>query len=149
MFSTDPGPKGDVTGDLAGWAGLRFVGGNEAPPETDFKKIYNGEALVYEVPNVLPRAALFRSIEVVPDDAVLARLKDPAFNPYEKAVVSRESRSARSQPFGADRGHAGSAIGCEDLATYQSQHVSRSKRSRRPRRCWFSTTPTIPAGASM
>ncbi len=111
FFSTDPGPKGDLSGDLAGWAGIRFVGGNEAPPISDFARIYAGEALVYEVPNVLPRAALFRSIEVVPDDAALARLKDPSFNPYERAVVSRESVAYWSQPVGADRGHAGSAIG--------------------------------------
>ena len=123
LFSTDPGPKGDVTGDLAGWVGLRFAAENETPPEADFKTIYNGEALVYEVPNVLPRAALFRSIEVMPDDAVLARLKDPGFNPYEKAVVSRES-----VPTGVNLsaliGAAPAAPSAARILRYQSQHVS-------------------------
>jgi Bacterial membrane protein YfhO len=123
LFSTDPGPKGDVTGDLAGWAGLRFVGGNEAPPESEFKAIYNGEALVYEVPTVLPRAALFRAVEVLPDDAVLARLKDPGFNPYEKAVVSRESVAD-----GAELSRLTQATPAPPSAArimrYQSQHVA-------------------------
>src|SRR3954471_23354962 len=94
LFSTDPGPKSDATGDLAGWVGVRFVANGEGPPVSQFKKIYSGEALVHEVSNVLPRAALFRSIEVLPDDAALARLKDSGFTPYERAVVSRESLPA-------------------------------------------------------
>ncbi len=123
LFSTDPGPRGDIIGDFVGWAGLRFVGGNEAPPETDFTKIYSGEALVYRVPNVLPRAALFRAIEILPDDAVLARLKDPAFNPYEKAVVSRESASAGHDLSALNEAAAAPASAAR-ITQYQSQHVS-------------------------
>lgn len=122
LFSTDPGPKGDVLADLAGWAGLRFVGGNEAPPEADFSKIYNGEALVYEVPKVLPRAALFRSVEVLPDNAVLARLKEPSFNPYEKAVVSRESLSGLD--LSALIAAAPAAPSAARISKYQSQYVA-------------------------
>ena len=114
FFSTDPGPKGDLSGDFAGWAGIRFVGGNEAPPKSDFEKIYAGEALVYEVPNVLPRAALFRSIEVVPDDAALARLKDASFNSFEKALVSRESVPNGVNLSALIEARAGSAVGCAD-----------------------------------
>src|SRR6185369_5705108 len=97
LFSTGPGPSGDATGDFAGWIGIRFVAENEGAPVSQFTKIYSGEALVHEVTDVLPRAALFRAIEVLPDDAVLARLKDPGFNPHGRAVVSRES-----VPAGAD-----------------------------------------------
>ena len=39
LFSTDPGSNGDVTGDLAGWVGLRFAAENEAPPEPAFKNL--------------------------------------------------------------------------------------------------------------
>lgn len=130
LFSTDPGPKGDVTDDLAGWAGLRFMGGNEAPPETEFKRIYTGEALVYEVSNVLPRAAMFGAIEVVPDDAVLARLKDPAFNPYEKAVVSRASLSAGD--LSALTAAPPAAPSAAKITTYQSQYVAIEAESPAP-----------------
>jgi hypothetical protein len=58
-----------------------------------FKKIYDRETLIYEVSSTLPRATLFRAVEVVPDDEVLNRLKDRAFNPLETVVLSRESLS--------------------------------------------------------
>jgi len=94
LFSTDPGPRGDATADWAGWAGLRFAAKDGAEPPPPFRKLYDGEVRVFEVPKVMPRAALFRAIEILPDDDVLARLKDPAFNPNEKAIVSRESLPA-------------------------------------------------------
>ena len=34
-----------------------------------------------------------KPFEILPDDRVLARLKDVGFNPYQKAIVSRESLS--------------------------------------------------------
>jgi hypothetical protein len=123
LFSTDPGPKGDAAGDFAGWVNMRFVAQDEAPPVSRFAKIYFGEALVHEVVNILPRAALFRSIEVLPDDAVLARLKDPDFNPYERAIVSRES-----VPAGVDLSALSAASAATPSAAritdYQSQHVA-------------------------
>jgi hypothetical protein len=122
LFSTDPGPKGDATGDLAGWAGMRFVAEGEGAPVSQFTKIYSGEALVHEVGNVLPRAALFRAIEVLPDDAVLSRLKEPGFNLHEKAVVSRET-----VPAGVDLsalvGAAPVSESAAQIKDYQSQHV--------------------------
>ncbi|MGB9366372.1 MAG: hypothetical protein WCE79_10200 [Xanthobacteraceae bacterium] len=123
LFSTDPGPKGDATGDLAGWAGLRFVAENDAPPQPDFKTIYSGEALVYEIPNALPRAAVFRSIEVMPDDAVLGRLKDPSFNPLERAVVSRESVTAGVNLLALIEATP-AAPSAAKILRHQSQHVS-------------------------
>src|SRR5205807_3123678 len=94
LFSTDPGPRGDASADWAGWAGLRFVAKEDVATPSAFRKIYDAEVRVYEVSNKLPRAALFRAIEILPDNAVLARLKDPTFNPDEKAIVSRESLAA-------------------------------------------------------
>jgi hypothetical protein len=123
LFSTDPGPSGDATGDLAGWAGIRFVAGNEGLPVSPFTKIYSGEALVYAVSNVLPRAALFQSIEVLPDIAVLDRLKDPSFNTSEKALVSRESVSPNLD-LSAVVAAPAAAVSAAQITDYQSQRVA-------------------------
>jgi hypothetical protein len=88
-----------------------------------FRKVYAREVLVYEVPNVLPRAALFNAVEVLPDDAVLARLKDPAFNPQERAVVSRESIAADTE-LSALTGAAPAAPSAARISRYQSQYVA-------------------------
>lgn len=94
IFSTTPGPATDVFADWPGWARLRFAPKDAGAPVVPFRKIYEQEALVYEVPAVLPRAALYGAAEVLPDDDVLGRLKDPAFDPARTAIVSRESLSA-------------------------------------------------------
>lgn len=91
LFSTDPGPSGNNTFDWAGWTRLRFVGEGGAPRPSAFAEIYDQEARVYEFARTLPRAALFSTVEIVPDGEVLKRLKDPAFKPEEKVVLSRES----------------------------------------------------------
>jgi hypothetical protein len=125
VFSTDPGPRGDRTGDWAGWAGLRFVAKDAAPARSEFSKIYDEEVRIYEVPSVLPRAALYRAIEVLPDGEVLRRLKEATFNPLVAAIVSQESLSApdqnalRSLSNGAS-GHAAPAT----ISRYDSQRVS-------------------------
>src|SRR4051812_20718831 len=131
LFSTDPGPQGDATGDLAGWVGIRFVANGEGPPVSHFTKIYSGEALVHEVANILPRAALFRSIEVLPDDAVLARLKDSGFNPYETAVVSRESLPAGVDLSALARATPAAASAAR-ITDYQSQYVAIEAETRAP-----------------
>jgi hypothetical protein len=91
-----------------------------ASPEKDFKKIYAGEALVYQVPDVLPRAALYSSIEILPDDAVLPRLKDPAFDHRRAVIVSRESISGSSTLAGASPAPASAGL----ITAYQSQYVA-------------------------
>jgi hypothetical protein len=92
LFSTDPGPGGSDAYDWAGWVKPRFVSRQGGNP-SDFKEIYSKEVLVYEVPRVLPRAAVFRSVEILPDREVLARLKDPAFDPATRLVISQEGLS--------------------------------------------------------
>ena len=123
LLSTDARLTGNGFGDYGGWAGLRFVAENETPVTSEFRKIYDGEVRVYEAPNALPRAALFHAIEVVPDDAVLARLKAPDFNPHERAVVSRESI-----PPGVDlsalTAGPGAAASAARITGYHSQHVA-------------------------
>jgi hypothetical protein len=91
LFSTDPGPKGDSSYDWAGWADIRFVAADEA----GFTEVYDREVYIYEVPNVLSRAALFHAAEVLPDDQVLSRLQDPASDIRKKVVLSQESLSGQ------------------------------------------------------
>ena len=91
--------------------------------ETDFKKIYSGEALVYEVSNVLPRAALFSSFGTLPDDAVLLRLKSPGFNLRQTALVSRELISGSSAPS-ALAGTSPIPASAGLITAYQSQYVA-------------------------
>ena len=62
LFSTDSGPRNDSTADWAGWAGLRFSSKVGDTGASQFKKLYDGEVSVYEVPNAMPRAALFQAI---------------------------------------------------------------------------------------
>jgi Bacterial membrane protein YfhO len=92
---------------------------------TPFKKIYDSEVRVFEVPNLLSRASLFRSIEILPDQDVLARLKDPAFNPYEKAIVSRETLAAANTGDAQRLVEATAApFAAARISAYQSQYVS-------------------------
>jgi hypothetical protein len=92
LLSTDPGPSGNNAFDWAGWAKLRFVPSDGKPASVSpFKKIYESEVRVYDFPRILPRAILFYAAEILPDDQVLERLKDSAFNPEERVVLSAES----------------------------------------------------------
>ena len=95
LFSTDTGPSGNNAFGWAGWAKLGFVSkdGGDATAQSQFNKVYDKEVNVYEVAGVLPRASLFRAVEILPEDQVLLRLKDLAFDPEEKVILSRESLS--------------------------------------------------------
>lgn len=127
LFSTDPGPSGNNTYDWGGWTRLRFVPAQSleaAEAVHSFKEIYNAEVRIYENSAILPRASLFRAAEVLPDAAVLARLKDPSFDPREKVVLSAESVPAEaSAPLetisAAKAGPAESAR----ITLYESQRV--------------------------
>jgi hypothetical protein len=63
----------------------------EISGNTLFHDIYDQEVSISEFKSALPRAAIFHAVEVMPDDEVLARLKDPAFDPWGRVVVSAES----------------------------------------------------------
>jgi hypothetical protein len=63
----------------------------ETSGNTLFHDIYDKEVTISEFQSALSRAALFSSVEILPDDDVLARLKDPAFDPWGRVVVSEES----------------------------------------------------------
>lgn len=124
LFSTDSGPSGNNFFDWAGWTKLQFVGAGDARRPSTFTEIYAEEARIYEFSRTLPRAAVFGAIEIVPDGEVLNRLKDPAFKPDEKVVLSRETipdmepatlhALATSKPVPASAAR---------ITSYQSRHV--------------------------
>jgi len=126
LFSTDAGPSGNVTYAWGGWAKLSFVAQDEgeAAAQSPFKKVYDKEVNVYEVAGVLPRASLFRTAEILPEDQVLLRLKNPAFNPEEKVILSRESLS-NEDPAVVQSLTKGPATlnSAAHISFYGSQHV--------------------------
>jgi len=87
LFTTTAGPKGDTCAAWAGWGDPHFNG--DIAPQPAFRLVYDHEVKVYEYSDYLPRAALFSSVEVAPDDAAaLARLGSPALDIFQTAVVS-------------------------------------------------------------
>lgn len=134
LFSTDPGPRGDPAADWAGWVGLRFTAKDGSVTTTSvFKKIYEKEARVFQAPGILPRAALYGAVEILPDSQVLARLKDPAFDPSRKVIVSRESVS--SEQVGVSQSLAAAAdapVRAASIMQYQSQRVRIETESSAP-----------------
>src|SRR5205085_8363784 len=124
VFATTPGPGTDVFADWPGWARLRFAPKDAAAPAIPFKKIYEQEALVYEVPKVMPRAALYGALEILADDQVLDRLNQSAFDADRKVVVSRESLAP--EQAGAVQSLAaatGPSVRAASIVEYRSQHV--------------------------
>jgi hypothetical protein len=99
LFSTSGGPRGDTSCDWAGWASLRFARVGPAPkPAEIFRPVYEGEALVYEYSDSLPRASVFYS--VVPVDsrsAALARIQDPALDVLRQVVVSTDGADSATR----------------------------------------------------
>jgi hypothetical protein len=125
LFSTDPGPSGNNAWDWAGWTRLRFSPAEGVTVAGEgFPQAYNGEVGVYEVPNVLPRAALFYAVEVAPERTALARLKEPAFDIRQKAVVSEESLSPSARTALAPLvGAAPRPLASARIVLYESRRV--------------------------
>ena len=70
---------------------LAATGDGAAAAQWPFQKVYDKEVLIYEFSRSLPRAALFKAAEILPDDVVLDRLKNPSFNPLERVIISKQS----------------------------------------------------------
>jgi hypothetical protein len=88
LFTTTPGPAGDTCMDWAGWGDPHFSGDTAAAAA--FQQVYDREVKIYEYSDYVPRAALFSSVELAPDDhAALVRLGDPALDIFQTAVVSQ------------------------------------------------------------
>jgi hypothetical protein len=124
LFSTDPGPSGNNTSDWAGWAEPRFVPREPSTAGPFFKDVYDREVRVYEVPRPLPRAAIFHTVEILPDADVLARLKDPGFDPAATAVLSRESLAKADLPIAQSLTKTSVvAAAAAQIDSYDSQRV--------------------------
>jgi hypothetical protein len=100
LLSTGPGPKGDNCMDWAGW-------GDVSLGKPAFSLAYNKEVKIYEYPSILPRAAIFYGVDVMPTDGeVLKRLVDPGFDVFQRAVVtSSELSSEAVQQLGELKGN--------------------------------------------
>ena len=65
LFTTTPGPKGDVAYDWAAWSNFHFEGNAARYPGATFHLIYNAEAKIYRYDDVLPRATIYHHCELV------------------------------------------------------------------------------------
>jgi len=75
-----------MTSQLPGWTA----------PDRPFREIYEREVTISEFQSALPRASLFYSAQVLPDEAVMERLKDPTFDPLQQVIVSAQSVPAEA-----------------------------------------------------
>lgn len=135
LFSTDTAPGGNNAFGWAGWAKLRFASGqtDDAAAKSQFRNVYDKEVNVYEVPDVLPRASIFRAVEILPQSQVLQRLKDPTFDPEQKVILSRESLSdANAAALQALANAPSTRFSAADITRYDSQHVQIATHSDAP-----------------
>jgi hypothetical protein len=120
LFSTDGGE--DTCNDWSGWADLRFQG--QPTVAEEFQKVYDKEVRIYRVNTVLPRAAVFHRVEVVDDDAALARLVDPNFNIFNTGVVSANRLHSADRQIVQQINDSPEELGEAEIERYGSQHVT-------------------------
>jgi hypothetical protein len=132
LFTTKPGPSGDTCAAWAGWGDPHFNGDVASQPA--FRQLYDHEIKIYEYLDYLPRAALFSSVELVPDGAAaLARLGAPALDIFQTAVVS----SAGLDPADATairslNGLPAERVRAAKILSYSSQEVQIDATTERP-----------------
>jgi hypothetical protein len=78
--------------DWAGWSSLRLAPSPDTPPNPrssgQFELVYDGEVKVYENLNAFPRAFIVhRAIPAAWQDAAVALLQQPDFDPATEAIV--------------------------------------------------------------
>ncbi|MBN1660597.1 MAG: YfhO family protein [Anaerolineae bacterium] len=85
-----------------------------------YKLVHSGDVKVYENQQVLPRAFLVhRAREVADDEAALALLRDPAFDPAREVVFTAESGTERI----AEPGTVESTTSTARVVSYQAEEV--------------------------
>ena len=124
LFSTDPGPKGDTNYDWAGWTDLGFEGESREKPL--FKGVYGGaDAIVLQYDDVLPRAAIFYRADVADDNkAVLKRLADADWNPFQSVIVNRAELGDERRALEALRLAPAHRVDAARIVRYRSQNVA-------------------------
>jgi hypothetical protein len=124
LFTTTPGPKGDTSWDWAAWSNFHFIGEplDQASP---FRLIYNREAKIYRHDRVLPRAAIYRHAELVPNEsAALNKLADPSLDVFQSVVLNESALTPdeRAQSAAMNRRQP-VAVEAASIRSYQSQDV--------------------------
>lgn len=91
LIEANGGPKGDVCGDWAYWSDFEF---GDQQGEAKYKRIYNNEVSIFEVKDVLPRAAVYFQAETAGSDKdVLDRLVDPNLDVFKTVMMNRTGLS--------------------------------------------------------
>lgn len=122
VFKTNPLKSPDF--DWAGWGALR-LGSRDERNLTQYKRVYDGEAQVYENRRAFPRAFLVSSVRRVsgPNGAIRA-MKGNGFNPAKIAVVEGLARDVGLE--------LGNGTGSVRMARYSSQFVAVQVVAKRP-----------------
>jgi hypothetical protein len=96
--------------------------------------VYDREIKIYEYPNYLPRAALFSSVELAPDDkAALARLGSSALDILQTAVVSAKGLDAADlAALEKLNGLPREGVRAARILSYDSQEVQIDATAERP-----------------
>ena len=132
LFTTTPGPAGNTCMDWAGWGDPHFDGETHSPP--GFILVYDHKVKIYEYRDVLPRAALFSDVELVPaEEAALDRLVSPSLNIFQTAVVSSPDLDAVD--LAAVReidGLPHTRVRAAKIVSYGSQEVTIDAATERP-----------------
>ena len=136
FFFRAVGGPADAQG-LAGWGGLRFVSDPETPAldrPAQLELVYDGEAMVFQYVDSLPRASIFHAVELVESaDAALARLQDEELDIWRRVVVSTENlRDRERRALEALAGGAGERARAAEITLYGSQRVRIAAQLERP-----------------
>ena len=119
LFSTSPGPSANVCDDLALWSNVHFDVGSGPPLFT--LAYQSGNTRIYRFADDLPRLALYSNVTRAKNDAdALARLADPAFDPFVSAVVVSDDRLPMPN---ADVRTRGARVVAGRIERYGSQQV--------------------------
>lgn len=130
LFTTTPGPAGDTCMDWAGWGDPNFIA--NAPPPPPFLPVYDREVKIFEVPNRLPRAALFSNVQLAPDDeASLHALASPALDLSRTAVVTAAGLTSASLAAARQLSSPAPAAAAE-IHSYSSREVVIDAAATRP-----------------
>jgi hypothetical protein len=88
------------------------------------RSVYENEVVIYEFSRPLPRASLFYAAESLPDEAVLKRLKDPAFDAQDRVIVSVESLTPESiASVNSLAAQVARPVEAANIVTYESRRV--------------------------
>lgn len=135
LFTTQTGPSGNNCGDWAVWGGIAFNGTRASVSRIigpKFTEVYHGDASIYEVSPVLPRATIYHNVSpVVDDEHVLAQLAAPDFDIANTLLIAKDAlwpSGLALQSLARSGGHAEAG----KILFYDSQYARISATTRSP-----------------